>query len=146
MFELVPDALDLTWRDKAACREEDPWFFTEAVNVPQAAPALAVCRRCPVRSECADEATTGKYSGVWGGHLLLRGVPIWITPRPRGGRPPQPRVHGSGRGYNQHRYHQDAFCDLCTQAHSDYANARNKARRAKRAVASGSVSEGEKSA
>jgi len=26
-----------------------------------------VCRTCPVRLECLDEALTHDYSGVWGG-------------------------------------------------------------------------------
>lgn len=60
------------WRDRAACRDEDPELFfpisTGGPSLRQIALAKQVCRRCPVRSDCLDWAlTTGQDAGVWGG-------------------------------------------------------------------------------
>jgi WhiB family redox-sensing transcriptional regulator len=66
-----------TWQHRARCRPRHPegsydpelWFpvgFTGPA-VEQAEAARAVCRTCPVRTECLDEALTHDYSGVWGG-------------------------------------------------------------------------------
>ncbi len=61
------------WRDKAACRDEDPELFFPIGNGPaaqaQIARAKAVCARCPVVRECLAWALeTGQDAGVWGGH------------------------------------------------------------------------------
>jgi WhiB family redox-sensing transcriptional regulator len=64
---------DLTdWRDRAACRDEDPeLFFPISIGGPslrQIAQAKQICARCPVRRECLDWAlATGQDAGVWGG-------------------------------------------------------------------------------
>jgi WhiB family redox-sensing transcriptional regulator len=60
------------WRDRAACREEDPELFFPLGVGPKAhlqtLRAKAVCARCPVREECLASATeTGMNVGVWGG-------------------------------------------------------------------------------
>jgi WhiB family redox-sensing transcriptional regulator len=60
------------WRHRAACRKEDPEMF---FPVGQSGPALvqvnkakAVCRRCPVATECLIWALkSGQDAGVWGG-------------------------------------------------------------------------------
>jgi WhiB family redox-sensing transcriptional regulator len=62
----------MDWRHRAACRDEDPeMFFPVGTSGPallQITEAKAVCRRCPVASECLDWALTrGEDSGVWGG-------------------------------------------------------------------------------
>jgi WhiB family redox-sensing transcriptional regulator len=63
---------DVSWTDRAACRDEDPeLFFPISATGPgraQAAEATAVCARCPVRGECLEYAlTTGQEAGIWGG-------------------------------------------------------------------------------
>jgi len=60
------------WRDRAACRSEDPDLFfpigTSGPSLLQTEQAKAVCRRCPVREECLRWALdTGECMGVWGG-------------------------------------------------------------------------------
>lgn len=60
------------WRHRAACRDEDPeLFFPIGESGPalrQAGAALAVCARCPVRSECLTDAIEkGDLYGVRGG-------------------------------------------------------------------------------
>lgn len=62
-----------TWRDSAACREEDPELFWPAgytgPGALQAEQAKAVCRtRCPVMGQCGEFAIdTRQDDGVWGG-------------------------------------------------------------------------------
>ncbi|MFI6559687.1 WhiB family transcriptional regulator [Streptomyces sp. NPDC050534] len=60
------------WRDRAACRSEDPDLFfpigTSGPSLLQTEQAKTVCRRCPVREECLRWALdTGECMGVWGG-------------------------------------------------------------------------------
>lgn len=73
-----------TWRDKAACLDEDPELFFPKGNTGQALAqieqAKAVCQQCPVINECLDWALeTGQHDGVWGGksederHRMRRG-------------------------------------------------------------------------
>nr|WP_183787199.1 WhiB family transcriptional regulator [Prauserella sediminis] len=61
------------WRDRAACRNEDPDLFfpdgtKDAMSKWQLATAKSVCARCPVANEClADAITHPKHWGVFGG-------------------------------------------------------------------------------
>lgn len=60
------------WRDRAACRDEDPeLFFPIGDGVAaqdQVGRAKAVCARCPVRQQCLQFAlSTGQDAGIWGG-------------------------------------------------------------------------------
>lgn len=54
----------LDWMDDAVCRQVGgEMFFPE--NGQDSQQAQAVCRDCPVRSECLDYALTLEDSGVW---------------------------------------------------------------------------------
>lgn len=63
------------WQEHAACRQVDPELFyplsiEDSGQQPQesAAPARAVCRRCPVRTQCLDWALERREQwGIWGG-------------------------------------------------------------------------------
>jgi WhiB family transcriptional regulator, redox-sensing transcriptional regulator len=60
------------WRQRAACRDEDPeLFFPVSDTGPgarQAEQAKAVCARCPVRELCLDYALdSGLDHGIFGG-------------------------------------------------------------------------------
>ena len=62
----------MTWRDRAACRGQDPeLFFPDGNTAPallQTEQAKAVCRRCEVAEACLKWAIeTGQDTGVWGG-------------------------------------------------------------------------------
>ncbi|MDQ1619288.1 MAG: WhiB family transcriptional regulator, redox-sensing transcriptional regulator [Actinomycetota bacterium] len=62
----------MDWRDRAACREEDPdLFFPVGTTGPallQIQEAKAVCRTCAVLQPCLEWAlTSGQEAGVWGG-------------------------------------------------------------------------------
>ncbi|MGW4651320.1 WhiB family transcriptional regulator [Kitasatospora sp. NPDC004289] len=57
---------------RAVCREEDPELFFPIGNTGpallQIEEAKAVCRRCPLLTECGDWAMdTDQDHGVWGG-------------------------------------------------------------------------------
>jgi WhiB family transcriptional regulator, redox-sensing transcriptional regulator len=60
------------WRDKAACLDIDPERFfpvgTTGRALEQIEEAKAVCRSCPVISQCLAWALeTAQHDGVWGG-------------------------------------------------------------------------------
>jgi WhiB family redox-sensing transcriptional regulator len=62
----------MTWRDHAACLNEDPELFFPIGNTGpallQIEEAKAVCRRCEVIEDCPSWAMeSGKDDGVWGG-------------------------------------------------------------------------------
>ncbi|MFJ5120980.1 WhiB family transcriptional regulator [Kitasatospora sp. NPDC088548] len=62
---------DRQWRDRSACREEDPELFFPSGNTGtallQIEEAKAVCTRCPVMETCLRWALeTGQDDGVWG--------------------------------------------------------------------------------
>lgn len=60
------------WRERAACRDEDPELFFPVTEVGpgarQADEAKSVCARCPVRTRCLEYAIdNGLNVGVFGG-------------------------------------------------------------------------------
>jgi WhiB family redox-sensing transcriptional regulator len=62
----------MDWRDRAACRDEDPeLFFPIGSTGPallQADAAKAVCHRCQAMDACLSWALdTEQDAGIWGG-------------------------------------------------------------------------------
>ena len=62
----------MTWRDRAACLDEDPELFFPIGNTEpafrQIEEARAVCLRCEVMEICLNWAMeTRQEAGVWGG-------------------------------------------------------------------------------
>lgn len=62
----------MSWRDKAACLDEDPEYFfpigTTGAALDQTERAKAVCASCEVRPQCLAWAVdTNQDAGVWGG-------------------------------------------------------------------------------
>lgn len=63
----------MDWRSSAECLGEDPELFFPYSRGPsgqlQAETAKAICRRCPVASECLNWAldSTPMPDGIWGG-------------------------------------------------------------------------------
>jgi hypothetical protein len=52
--------------DSAACSSSDgDYFFSE--NPIDIEFALSICKSCPVKSNCLDEAINQKLDGIWGG-------------------------------------------------------------------------------
>jgi WhiB family redox-sensing transcriptional regulator len=63
--------VDRNWRDRAACRSEDPELFfpigDDGPALVQVAQAKAICARCPVVAECLSFALMAVPEGVAGG-------------------------------------------------------------------------------
>jgi WhiB family redox-sensing transcriptional regulator len=62
----------MTWRNRAACLDDDPELFFPTGNTGpallQIAEAKAVCGRCKVVGTCLEWAMeSGQDFGVWGG-------------------------------------------------------------------------------
>ncbi len=56
-----------SWQHMGACYGQDPDMFFPT-SEEEAAPALALCGRCPVRQTCLEWALKyGERYGVWGG-------------------------------------------------------------------------------
>jgi WhiB family redox-sensing transcriptional regulator len=78
---------DYGWRNHSLCRDTDPELFfpvgTTGPALVQIESAKAVCRQCPVQTECLEYAlSTNQDSGIWGGtseeeRRKLRRV--WVT-------------------------------------------------------------------
>ena len=59
--------MNLSWRQRAACRGVDPDIFYPASD-EDAEAAKAVCGQCPVRQPCLEYALANRErDGVWGG-------------------------------------------------------------------------------
>lgn len=55
------------WRPRAACRGQDPEIFYPTSGEPRR-DAIIICHKCPVRTECLNEAIDfGDNHGIWGG-------------------------------------------------------------------------------
>ncbi|GGB48228.1 transcriptional regulator WhiB [Flexivirga endophytica] len=60
------------WRERAACREENPELFfpvgTTGPALDQIEQAKDICRHCPVLAQClATALDNGEDAGIWGG-------------------------------------------------------------------------------
>lgn len=59
--------MNLSWRQRAACRGVDPDVFYPATD-EEAEEAKAVCVQCSVRESCLEYALNNRErDGVWGG-------------------------------------------------------------------------------
>ena len=59
--------MNLSWRNRAACRGVDPDIFFP-ISDEDAVQAKAICSECPVREACLEWAlATRERDGVWGG-------------------------------------------------------------------------------
>lgn len=63
---------DRQWVDLAACRGANPRLF-DAVSALHAETALRICKGCPVKDACLQEALDEEVNpdGVWGGTTQL---------------------------------------------------------------------------
>ena len=58
--------MNLSWRQRAACRGIDPDIFYPA-SEEEADEAKAICAQCPVREACLEYALANRErDGVWG--------------------------------------------------------------------------------
>lgn len=85
-----PTDLRVPSRIELPCQtgDADLWFAEEPAELET---AKALCRECPLRQPCLDEAVArAEPWGVWGGEIFDRGVVI-ARKRPRG----RPRKNAS---------------------------------------------------
>lgn len=114
------DASPNGWIEDSACRTlgSDLFFSYQKTDI---AKAKAVCRNCPVRTQCLNVALADEINmdGIWGGldfdeRAKLRRKPGALSGWGRDSS--LPREHGTERGYQQHRNH-DPACNACKRAH-----------------------------
>ena len=59
--------MNLSWRQRAACRGVDPDIFYPSAD-EEAEEAKSICGVCPVRESCLEYAILNRErDGVWGG-------------------------------------------------------------------------------
>lgn len=59
--------MNVSWRQRAACRGVDPDVFYP-ISDEEAEEAKSICRVCPVRESCLEYALANRErDGVWGG-------------------------------------------------------------------------------
>ena len=63
---LTAPAFVLTLTGPTPCAAA-PRLFDADAPAPDRARAVALCRRCPARTDCAEAAWQGQETGVWGG-------------------------------------------------------------------------------
>jgi WhiB family redox-sensing transcriptional regulator len=56
----------MPWVENALCAQTDPEIFFPDKGASNRA-AVAVCKLCPVKPECADWALRHNEVGIWGG-------------------------------------------------------------------------------
>lgn len=81
---MLASVLETPWLGevRVPCRWEPELFFAEAPADIEA--AKEVCRDCPVKEQCLDDALERREPwGVWGGELLVAGKVV-ERKRPRG--------------------------------------------------------------
>ena len=113
----------------AACRgcETELWFADSRHRADQLA-AIDICKGCPIRQACLDDAiATGDAWGIRGGLTEA------ARRRLKSGRALKP--HGTTAAYQRHLYRGEKPCDLCREAGCEASCERQRAYRAKRSAA-----------
>ena len=62
--DMTAQTVDRTWRAWANCRGRNTEIFFASQPTSEMA---ALCRHCPVRAACLDEAMRNNEAGFWGG-------------------------------------------------------------------------------
>ena len=107
--------------------DDSKWF----PGVGQSAAASrAICRTCPVISECAAYAIENNLEGVWGGTTDRERSALRSAPKRRA---PEEYTHGTQHGYQRHKLFGEEPCAECVagnKAANKATHARKMARRA----------------
>lgn len=119
---------DVSWQARSLCAGMDPDEI-EAVFFPHpndnANEAKAICRVCPVASECLTYAIeTGQEFGVWGAMTEQERRLKFRLKRPSG--LPAARC-GTESGYRRHLRAKEQTCEQCKTANNLARRAREEA-------------------
>lgn len=139
---------DDTWRDSAACAGADTEAFYPLPGRGATKYVRRICRECPVRQACLDDAiATGDHHGIRGGLTgPERARYDLMDPQQRGAfvvrvlkvAPPDipcdAASPGTPAGYKQHRRSGMPPCVACTSANTEYKRRGERARGAKQSA------------
>lgn len=119
-----------TWVEDALCAQADPEsFFPEAQGqTAESRKAKAICRKCPVITQCYDYALHNAEWGIWGGTSMnerikarkRHGITLfsgWVE-------------HGTEAGARAHYRRRERPCPECLDAANRAARERQKSRAA----------------
>jgi hypothetical protein len=104
----------VSWREQAACLNtlKVEVFFDRDPTI-----ALAVCKACPVKMACREDAdateTPNSTHGVRGGETEQMRIDRRYGRRARSSKP---IAHGTEAGYRMHRRRGEDACDACKAA------------------------------
>lgn len=81
-----PPVAKMAWMEKAVCAIDraDPKLFAEldgkatVADANRIAEAWTYCSKCPVILSCAQFGTRSRASGVYGGEILVEGMPTYV--------------------------------------------------------------------
>jgi len=111
------------WGLRAACRNHDPelWFPTPGDGRTRRR-AQAICRTCPVVTQCGSFAlTTGEPEGIWGGLTSAdRSRILGIPARCRMNVPDHRQPCGTYAAYRRHKARDEKPCPPCESAKDTY--------------------------
>lgn len=105
------------WRERAACRDSDPdlWFPASdnlRYSDPRVLAAVRICRSCPVKAECLEEALANDMCGIWGGTTGRERTEIKHRAERGETQPPC----GTKAAYARHQRRGEPTCDACRGA------------------------------
>lgn len=109
-----PRRLDNDWQDRGECKNHPELTWYPGHGEPQHE-QVAICRTCPVQSECLAYALSLPVKddwGIWGGLSEQKRSQI----RRRRNPGPRPVECGTRSGYERHRTKHEPICDDCREA------------------------------
>jgi hypothetical protein len=117
----------MRWIDGAPCAGNLDLFFSGPAETisghrKRVQAAQAICRTCPFKVRCLNEALErGERAGLWGG--------VELDARHGGDRRLSPIEHGTTSGYGKHIRQHTKPCDECAEAWREYKRGREELKR-----------------
>lgn len=115
----LPNLTRPNWMQQAACRGLDPnLFIAERGDTDTIRNAKAICKTCPVKTECLEYGLEEKH-GIWGGLAEKQRRQIRQQRARQAGRRnyvTHPIAHGTPGGFDTHRRRGEQPCPECVEA------------------------------
>lgn len=115
---------DVHWWHRGLCWPDYALF--DSLDAGDIAEAKRVCKACPVKAECLEDAL--KHESAPG--ASRHGVRGGLDPDQRAGRRGDGIEHGTPKGYRAHLKRGETACDPCLLAERARGNERYQARKA----------------